>query len=64
MVKKKIDQYRGKLSPAQISEGMNAAISNAKRLADDAELLLKERRFPSAASLAVLSIGNWGQVSV
>ena len=64
MVKKKLDQYRGKLSPAQISEGMNAAISNAKRLAGDAELLLKERRFPSAASLAVLSIEESGKLSI
>ncbi|KPJ64581.1 hypothetical protein AMJ44_12565 [candidate division WOR-1 bacterium DG_54_3] len=64
MVKKKLDQYRGKLSPAQISQGMNAAISNAKRLADDAELLLKERRFPSAASLAVLSIEESGKLSI
>ena len=64
MVKKKLDQYRGKLSPVQISEGINAAISNAKRLADDAELLLKERRFPSAASLAVLSIEESGKLSI
>ena len=64
MAKKKLDQYRGKLKPAQIAEGMNAAIGNAKRLVDDAELLLKQRRFPSAASFAVLSIEESGKLSI
>jgi hypothetical protein len=30
-VKKKLDFYKGRLNPAQISEGMNAASKNANR---------------------------------
>ena len=50
--------------PAQIAEGMNAANSNAKRLAEDANLLLNAGRFPSAASLAALSIEESGKQSI
>lgn len=64
MVKKKLDQYKGRLTAAQIVDGMNAAIRNAKRLADDAELLLEQGRFPSAASFAVLSIEESGKLSI
>ena len=35
---------------------MNAAVRNAVRLAEDAELLLESGRFPSAAALAILAI--------
>ena len=56
MTKKKLDQYRGQLSASQAAEGINSAIHNAKRLADDAEFLLKNGRYPSAVSLAILSI--------
>jgi hypothetical protein len=56
MGNRRLDQYKGKLSASQIAEGMNAAIRNSKRLAEDAELLLKEKRFSSATSLAILSI--------
>jgi AbiV family abortive infection protein len=43
---------------------MNAATRNAKRLAEDAELLLQEKRFPSATSLAILSIEESGKGSI
>ena len=44
MPKQKLSQYRGKLSPAQIDDGMNAAIRNARRLSDDARTLFDLER--------------------
>ena len=64
MGSKKLQSFRGKLSPAQIADGMNAAQKNARRLADDAALLLENKRFPTAASVAVLAIEEAGKVSV
>jgi len=42
---KRLDGYRGRLKPGQIAEGMNAALENARRLATDADSLLKGKRF-------------------
>jgi AbiV family abortive infection protein len=64
MTKKKLDSYKGKLSADQVAAGINAAIQNAKRLAEDASLLFEAGRFPSAASLAILSIEESGKVSI
>jgi AbiV family abortive infection protein len=64
MIKKKLPQYKGKLSAHKIAEGINAAIKNAKRLADDAELLFENKKYPSAAGLAILSIEESGKVSI
>jgi AbiV family abortive infection protein len=64
MGKKGLDQYRGRLTPAQIAEGMNAALSNAKRLADAAALLLEKGHCPLGASVAALSIEEAGKLSV
>jgi AbiV family abortive infection protein len=64
MVKKRLNQYKGRLSSSQIADGMNAAIRNAKRLAEDAEILLKGKRYSSATSLAILSIEESGKVSI
>jgi AbiV family abortive infection protein len=63
-MKKKLDAYQGKLTPAQIAQGMNAAAANAQRLAADAAALLEARRFPTAASLAILSIEEAGKCSI
>jgi AbiV family abortive infection protein len=63
-MKKKLDSYCGKLTPAQIAQGMNAAATNAQRLAEDAAALLEANRFPTAASLAILSIEEAGKTSV
>lgn len=60
----KIASYRGPLSPSQVAEGINAAIANARRLAEDADALLLANRYPSAASLAILSIEEAGKVSI
>jgi AbiV family abortive infection protein len=56
-----MEQYRGKLSIKEAVEGMNAARRNAKRLAEDARLLLESGRYPSAASLAILSVEESGK---
>jgi AbiV family abortive infection protein len=63
-MKKKLDSYTGRLTPVQIATGMNAAAANALRLAEDAEILLKKHRYPTAASLAVLSIEEAGKVAI
>jgi AbiV family abortive infection protein len=60
----KLDQYRGTLTAEQIADGMNCAARNASRLAVDAKLLLDNGRFPSACSLAVLSIEESGKSAV
>ena len=64
MPKEKLSQYHGKLSPTQIADGMNAAIRNARRLADDAWTLFDLKRYPTAASIAILSIEESGKVSI
>ena len=61
MVKKSLDQYKGRLLPEQIAEGMNAAVRNATSLVDDANLLLERKRFPSAVALAILAIEEAGK---
>ena len=63
-IKKQLDSYRGRLTPAQITDGMNAARQNALRLLEDAEILLNSGRYPSAVSLAILSIEESGKVSI
>lgn len=57
-------QYDGELNAAQIALDMNAACRNARRLINDARLLLDAGRYPTAASLAVLSIEESGKTSV
>jgi AbiV family abortive infection protein len=64
MAERRLNQYKGALSPKQVAAGMNAAIANARRLVDDAERLLEAGRFPTAASLAALSIEESGKVSI
>ena len=64
MAKKRLDQYKGRLTPAEITKGMNAALVNAKRLADAASLLLEKGDWPLAASIAALSIEESGKVAV
>jgi len=64
MAKRKLDQYKGKLTPAEIADGMNEAAANAKRLHDDAKMLLDNGRYPSALSLAALSIEESGKLTI
>ncbi len=64
MPKSQLSQYRGKLDAAQIARGMNAALRNARRLADDAESLLELARYPTATALAILSIEESGKTTI
>jgi len=64
MGKRRLDQYLGALSASEIAAGINAANTNARRLADDAETLLEEKRYPTAASLAALAIEEAGKASI
>lgn len=57
-------QYRGRLTIEQVAAGMNAATSNAKRLAEDARILLDMDRLPTSASLAALAIEESGKVVI
>lgn len=60
----KLKPYRGKLSAEQIVEGMNAAVRNARRLADDAKIMLDSSRYPTAVALAILSIEETGKLPI
>ena len=60
----KLQQYRGMLNAQQIVDGMNAAIRNACRLADDAKTMLDLKRYPTAAALAILSIEESGKINI
>lgn len=62
--KKAIERYEGDLSTAQIAAGMNAARRNAIRLFEDAKVMIEVKRFPTACSLAILSIEESGKVSL
>lgn len=64
MAAHRFNQYSGPLDTAQIAAGMNAARQNAARLLADAELLLDAGRYPTAASIAILSIEEARKVSI
>jgi AbiV family abortive infection protein len=57
-------EYRGQLSASQVAEGMNAATRNARRLADDAKIMVDAERYPTAAALAALSIEERGKLAI
>ncbi|MDF3195126.1 AbiV family abortive infection protein [Pseudomonas sp. 1928-m] len=59
-----LNPYKGKLNISAIACGMNAAIKNANRLANDARLLFEHERWPTAASIAILSIEESGKVPI
>lgn len=63
-MKKRLDQYSGPLSPAQIAAGMNAARQNASRLLRDAKLLADSGRYPSATAMAILAIEEAGKDAI
>ncbi len=55
------NQYCGTLDCDALAEGMNAAQANARRLVDDARLLLNEGRYATAVALCVLAIEEAGK---
>ena len=57
-------EFRSRLSPQQVAEGMNAARKNARKLAKDARMLLDAGSHATAASLAALSIEESGKISI
>lgn len=60
-MKKKLDQYRGLLTLEQIAAGMNLASRNALRLYRDAISMINAGSYPTALSLAALSIEEAGK---
>jgi len=64
MERSSLNQYKGPLDPDKIVEGMNVAAENAKRLYEDAEILLEKSRYASALSLAILSIEESGKIPI
>jgi AbiV family abortive infection protein len=60
----RLNQFRGFLTTEKIVAGINAAIENSARLAQDAELLLNAGRVPTACSLALLSLEESGKVTI
>jgi AbiV family abortive infection protein len=61
---KSVQSYTGGLSLESIAKGMNLALENSARLAADAEILFAAGRYPTAASLAALSIEESGKVGI
>lgn len=59
-----LSPFRDALTIEQVATGMNAATENARRLAQDARLLLDNKRWPTAASVAALSIEESGKVVI
>lgn len=64
MATNRLEQFKGRLSAVEVAAGINAARQNAERLAQDARLLLSQKRFPSACALAVLAIEEAGKASI
>lgn len=54
--KSKPTPYRGTLTPKSASEGIHIVKTNATRLLDDAKILSKNGRYPSACALAAIAI--------
>ena len=59
-----LNSYSGRLTANQIARGINTARRNARRLAEDAQLLFDKGRYPTAAALAILSIEETGKESI
>jgi AbiV family abortive infection protein len=59
-----LQQYKGRLTSADAAQGINAAITNAKHLAEDASLLFGKGRYPTASSLAILSLEEQGKCAI
>jgi AbiV family abortive infection protein len=64
MGKSSLNPYKGSLKPDEIAAGMNAARRNAKRLCEDAELLIKNDRYSSATCMAILAIEEAGKLQI
>ncbi len=56
--------FRGRLTPEQLAEGINACRTSACRLAEDARTLLDAGSHATAASLAALSFEEYGKMAI
>lgn len=56
--------FTGKLTFEQVAQGINAGIDNANRLTNDAILLFEAGRYPTAASIAILAIEEYGKIGI
>ena len=56
-----VDMVKGPLSPRQIGRLARACLDNARRLIDDAELLLNHRCYASAGSCALFALEEFGK---
>ena len=59
-----LHQYRGLLGAAEVTQGMNAATHNARRLAADARRLLDGKSYATSFALACLSIEESGKCRI
>lgn len=57
-------QYKGKLTPKQAAEGIEASIENSNSLLTDAKLLFENKRYERSVALAVLAIEEAGKISI
>jgi AbiV family abortive infection protein len=64
MAASRLKQYRSFLPAHQVAAGMTCASANARRLAEDAQMLFDAGRYPSATALAVLSLEESGKLSI
>jgi AbiV family abortive infection protein len=63
-MEKGLSTYVGHLTPAQAAIGIQAAVRNARSLLEDAELLLKNRRWQRATALGILAIAEMGKIHI
>lgn len=63
-VEKKLTQYKGILSATQIADGMNAAIQNAQRLLNSAQVIFNAEDYPTSTSLAILAVEESGKSGI
>ncbi|MEP3112645.1 AbiV family abortive infection protein [Nisaea sp.] len=64
MKKALLSRCGGKLTLQEATDGMNAAIKNALRLLNDAEILIKHERYATALSLSILAIEEAGKITI
>ena len=64
MISSQLVAFKGTLDCAKAVVGINAATANARRLAEDAQMLLDAGRYASAISLAALAIEESGKTSI
>lgn len=60
----RLKQYKDRLNPSQVADGINAANKNAERLYLDAKLLFENSRYPSSIALSILSVEESGKASI